>query len=247
MSYHFGDDEKIPDSNTPTTNSTFGVTATTSQKVHDLKGEVKYLLERQRLINRDIYEYDAHKKTGIDFRYDAVTICRCLLGDENASTLNMTSFIGLNHRLDFLRFPQREIVDTAAIQSYLSSIFSFKREISSLLIGLSMRPVEILISADPIDVLVGETHVILTFLLSSSHVGDGDDQTLLQSPLLILIVQSFVNSTSQCSSSCLRSTLQHSYSPCSLLTMLRIDHSTRVQLLPPDLLRGEEKEERERH
>jgi hypothetical protein len=147
------------------TSNGIGTGLNSSRKVHDLKGEVKYLLERQRLINRDIYEYDAHKMTGIDFRYDAMAICRCLLGDENSSTFNLV--VGLNHQIDQLRFPQRDFVDSVAIQAYVSSIFSYKREVTRLLIGLSMRPVEIVISGDPIDVLVGESHVTPPLFLSS--------------------------------------------------------------------------------
>lgn len=128
---------------------------TPARRVNELKDEVKYMLERQRLIRRDVYEYDAHSRSGIDLRYDLITICRTFLGDDNISPY-LTPYESVSHQLEMLKFPQRDIIDKGAVQSYLQSIMKIKRALSH---SEEFPPVEIVIKADPQDVLVGESHV----------------------------------------------------------------------------------------
>lgn len=139
-----------------------------NSKVNELKDEVKYLLERKRLLNNDIYEYDSHCKNGIDFRYDIINICYNLLGEELQSTSSLIILPYLNNKIsqiELISFPQRNIIGNDLIEVYISSICTIKREIRSLLIGTPPRPIETEISAEPQDVLIGETHVIILLFI----------------------------------------------------------------------------------
>jgi hypothetical protein len=154
-----------------------------AKKVHDMKDEMKYLLGKHSLILSDVYEYNAHKRSAIDFRHDAVAICRALLGDDQAISSHFSPYGDMfgswKHRIETLRFPRRDIVDPQAIQSYLSAILAIKRQLLSFVdcYYCSTKPIEIVLSVDPKDVLVGDSHVCLPLLLSSdplSHAASGD-------------------------------------------------------------------------
>jgi hypothetical protein len=144
-----------------------------AKKVHDMKDEMKYLLGKHSLILSDVYEYNAHKRSAIDFRHDAVAICRALLGDDQAISSHFSPYGDMfgswKHRIETLRFPRRDIVDPQAIQSYLSAILAIKRQLLSFVdcYYCSTKPIEIVLSVDPKDVLVGDSHVCLPLLLSS--------------------------------------------------------------------------------
>ena len=82
----------------------------TALRVESLKSDVKYLLERQRLLHKDVYELEAHESSGIDFRYDVVDIAGHILGcDENIHCNNISS----------IRFPERELTEESCIHEYI--------------------------------------------------------------------------------------------------------------------------------
>lgn len=151
---------------------------TAIQRVNELKDEVKIMLEQQRLIQHDVFEYDAHCPSGIDLRYDFITLCRTFLGDENLSPY-LPPYDSVSHQLVMLKFPQRDLVDSGAVQAYLREILAIKHSLTQIEEG--KLPVEIIFKADPHDILVGESHVCLkTNIVSLSLIGNGVDHYLIQ-------------------------------------------------------------------
>lgn len=106
-------------------NSTSNLSGTghrsTAARVEQLKLDMKYLLERNRLLQCDVYEYEAHEYCGIDFRYEVSEIAGCFLG---------TQEVGSKCFIDLIRFPEREIVGECNIQEYFLRIQSARLHLS---------------------------------------------------------------------------------------------------------------------
>lgn len=123
-----------------------------SHDVNALKQQVKYLLERQRLLLRDVYEFDAHDLHGLDMRYDIVSLCRGIFGEEN-------DFSPQPILADHLRFPRRDIFGQD-VGEYVQEMINLRREMCNL--HLLRGPPS---SIDPSEILIAEREVIkLPFL-----------------------------------------------------------------------------------
>lgn len=131
-------------------------------KVNNLKEEVKYLLERQRLLKNDIYEYEPHSYYGIEFRYIIIDICRNLLGEGDDSIDSIISpYLHKSHQIQKISFPQTTLIGNNSIDNYILNIWRIKSDITRKLIGDPPQSVNIIISVDPKDILIGESHVSL--------------------------------------------------------------------------------------
>jgi hypothetical protein len=93
----------------------------TAARVEELKLDVKYLLERHRLLQCDVYEVEAHEGSGIDFRYEVSAIAKYFLGSEEVSSSCI---------INAIRFPEREIVGEGNIQEYFLRTQSARKHLS---------------------------------------------------------------------------------------------------------------------
>jgi hypothetical protein len=91
-------------------------------RISHLKEQMKYLLERKRLLENDVYDLSAHKLSGMILRDHSTMVSLALVG-----CYNICNEIPKIHDI---RFPDREISDPNDIHSYITCLAHLRNKVT---------------------------------------------------------------------------------------------------------------------
>ena len=100
----------------------------------ELKGAMRVVVQHQRLLDKGIFDYDAHKPHVFDFRSNALAIIDCFFSGRDPEQLLHTNVT--------LKLPGKNIVSIKSVSQYMASVSNVR---SSFDVNISAKNDRILV------------------------------------------------------------------------------------------------------